>query len=445
MSRVTHAGGEAAGRRLLGGRPRGALASLAAAHAGLLRTLAAIALAGAVYGSGLAVALHLGWQPQGLPGYAYLGAIGILGAATAGRWPVETLVIVAGYTAYTTLGPLPPELYGLYVRAPESLVPLGVVAFLAIAGRGPVLVASAAFGVLGVLVITPWRDIVANALAGRPLDDVLLLDTDVDRSLLFAELVACALVVLVALMLRRQRLAAVALAAQNRELVELRAAEEARIAERERTRIARDLHDEVAHHVAALVIRAQAALRVADRQPEQLPAAVADIAAGGQDVLARIRRVVRILKAAPLDPAATAPRSLAAELDVLCARVRGIGYDVDVAVRVGDGLLPAHRSVIVAVVQEGITNVMLHSAATGVRVVVDEVPSAWTVTVTDPGPARERFPEVPRGGSGTPSLRERVASLGGSLAAGPRPAGTGWSVHAELPRPIASGGREDPA
>jgi signal transduction histidine kinase len=409
---------------------------------GSLRTLLVIAVAGAAYCSGLAVALHLDWHPQGLPGYVYLGVIGILGAATVGRWPLETLAIVTGYTAYTTLVSLPPELYGLYVRAPESLVPLGVVAFLAIAGRGPVVIASAVFGTMVVLVITPWRDILANAVSGRPLGDVLLLDTDVDRSLLFAELVACTLVVLVALMLRRQRRATAELAAQNRELIELRAAEVVRIAERERTRIARDLHDEIAHHVAALVIRAQAALRVADRQPEQLSQAVADIAEGGQDVLVRIRRVVRMLKAAPLD-AAMAPRGLAAELDVLFARVRGIGYEVAAVVHVGDDLPAAHRSTIVGVVQESLTNAMLHSAAHDVCVTVEEGPRAWTVTATDPGPARERFPDVPGGGSGIPSLHERVGALGGRVTAGPAADGAGWTVHAELPRTIPSGGREE--
>jgi signal transduction histidine kinase len=53
--------------------------------------------------------------------------------------------------------------------------------------------------------------------------------------------------------------------------------------------------------------------------------------------------------------------------------------------------------------------------------------------VTDPGPARERFPDVPRGGAGLPSLRERVGALGGSLVAGPGPEGGGWQVRADVP------------
>jgi signal transduction histidine kinase len=409
------------------------------------RRLVVIALVGIVYYVGLDLALHLDWHPQGLPGYRYLGAVALIAAATTDRWPLETLTNTALVTAYVSLGPLPPEIYGLYIRPPESLVPLAVVTFLMIAGRGPVVAPAATFGTLAALVIVPWKDIVEAAKEHRPISEALLLDTDTDRSILFGELVACALVVLFAGMLRRQRQATAELAAKNRELLELRAAEVARIAEHERARIARDVHDEVAHHVAALVIRAQAALRVADRQPEQLALAMRDITEGGQDVLARIRTVVRMLKSAPVDAVPAAVRPLGADLEVLLDRVRSIGYEVDSRVRVGQDLPTPQRTAILRVVQESLTNIMLHSSAREVSVRVEETPVTWTVTVTDPGPSHERFPDVPRGGSGIPSMTDRVALLGGRVESGRTFADSGWSVHAELPRRTASSRRRDPS
>ena len=403
------------------------------------RRLVVIGAAGAAYLVALAVALRFEWYPQGLPGYVYLGVVAVAGAASTRRWPLETLVLVASFTAYTTLAPLPVELYGLYVGAPQALVPLAIVAFIMISDDGPVLAPAATFGTLALLTIVPWRDIVGVLLENQRLDQALLLDSGQDRSVLLAELVACVLVVVFALMLRRQRRAAAELALKNLELTQLRAAEVARIAEQERTRIARDMHDEVAHHVAALVIRAQAALRVADTQPEQLSHAVKEIAEGGQDVLARIRTVVRVLKSTPVRDA-KAPLSLTDELEALFERARSIGYRVDDTVTLGDDVPPAHALAIMRVVQESVTNTMLHSASHWLRIVVDEEPLSWTVRVSDPGPARERFPDMPKGGSGLASLEDRLTHLGGRVKSG-IDAG-GWSVTAEIPRAAVAARRE---
>lgn len=398
------------------------------------RRLITIGAAGAAYLIALAVALRFEWYPQGLPGYVYFGVLAVVGAATVRRWPLETLTLVTLFTAYTTLAPLPEQLYGLYLGAPQALVPLAMIAFIVISNDGPLVAAAATFITLSVLVIVPWRDVVSILVADYPLSDALLWDTGQDRSLMLSELVACVLVIVFALMLRRQRRAAAELAQKNHELTQLRAAEVARIAEQERTRIARDMHDEVAHHVAALVIRAQAALRVADGNPEQLTQAMKDIAAGGQDVLARIRTVVRVLKSTPVRDTA-APPSLTEELEVLFERVRSLDYDVDAAIRVGGDVPEAHALVIIRVVQESITNAMLHSAAHSLLVVIDEQPLVWTVRVSEPGPARERFPDMPGGGSGLASLSDRVAALGGRLTVGAEAGG--WAVTAELPRRAA--------
>jgi len=73
-----------------------------------------------------------------------------------------------------------------------------------------------------------------------------------------------------------------------------------------------------------------------------------------------------------------------------------------------------------------------------VRVAITEGPTTWQVVVTDPGPAAERFPDVPRGGAGIANMRERIVGLGGVLVTGHDAAGTGWAVRAELPRGGAS-------
>lgn len=394
--------------------------------------LVVLALVGAAYFGGLALALRLEWYPQALPGYLYLGVVALVACATLDRWPVETLAVVTGFTAFTTLAPLPPALYGLYLGPPVVLLPLAVVVFLTISGRGPVVASAATFATLAVLVVLPWRDVAAAGVQGVPLSQVLLSDVGQDRSVVLGRLMACGLVVVVALLLRRQRRATTELARTNRELLVLRAGEVARIAEHERTRIARDVHDEVGHHVAALVIRAQAALRVADEHPEQLAPAMRDIAAGGQDVLGRIRGVLRVLRAAPGGD--TGSTSVVDELAQMTGRLTSLGYEVDCAVHLdGDDLPTERRAAVLAVVREGLTNAMLHSSAHRVHVTVDDTSGTTVVTVTDPGPARERFPDVPRGGAGLPSLRDRVGALGGSLAAGPGPEGAGWQVRAELP------------
>jgi signal transduction histidine kinase len=404
------------------------------------RRLLVISVGGAAYFVGLAVALHLAWYPQGLPGYVFFGIAAVVSAATCVRWPVETLANLTAFTAYFCLGPLPEDMYGMYVRAPEALIPLALVAFLIIANGGPVFFPAATFSTLAVLTIVPWKDVVQLLTQHRPWSEAVLLDSGTDRSLLLGELISCALVVIVAVMLRRQRQVTAELAERNRELTQLQAAAVAHAEERERTRIAREVHDEVAHHVAALVIHAQSSLRTADRDPGALVDAMRVVAESGQDVLARIRSVVRVLRVVPR--AAPVSTHLADELAALAARLHGIGYAVDVRVALRRRVPDPEHAAVLGIVQESLTNVMLHSSARSIDVVVREEASSWRIVVTDPGPERERFPSVPRGGSGIPSMQERAAAFGGTVVSGPAEGG-GWSVSAVLPNTSAST-RKDP-
>nr|WP_228506802.1 histidine kinase [Frigoribacterium sp. VKM Ac-2530] len=400
-----------------------------------LRRVLLLGLGVAAYLTALTVALQFNWYPSSLPGYVIVGLTALVAAATTKRFPLASLTVVSAITVAIAFGPVPGD---WYVRAPELLVPLAVTVFISVSNGLPVFAPAASFAVLAVLTIVPWQVVVDSWLSAGSVFDAFDWAVFYDRSTQFGYLVGCALVVAAALALQHQRRATAQLAARNRELVALRAEEAVRIAERERTRIARDVHDEVAHHVAALVIGAQAAVRVAGQHPDRLVAALDDVVLGGKDVLTRIRTVVRVLKAAPVGPLADATGDLDVELEAMAARLRAIGYQVDCTVLVHGELPAPQRIAVLGVVQECLTNTMLHSSAEEVRVAITEGPTAWQVVVTDPGPAAERFPDVPRGGAGIANMRERIVGLGGVLVTGHDAAGTGWAVRAELPRGGAS-------
>ncbi|SDL46314.1 Signal transduction histidine kinase [Glycomyces sambucus] len=212
------------------------------------------------------------------------------------------------------------------------------------------------------------------------------------------------------------------LGALRRERVESRARRIDSVRAREREALARDLHDTVAHHVSAIVIRAQ----VAGADPEDT-ARVAEslrvIETEAQAVLADMRSLVRTLRA-PADYAPTAG------LDEL-ARLADPGPP-RVAVRID---APADLPSVVTttlfrIAQEGVTNARRHSrGATGIDVEVTVDDDEARVRVRDDGaPARGDQ----GGGHGLQGMSERAALLGGAVAAGPDPAG-GWTLRASLP------------
>ena len=206
----------------------------------------------------------------------------------------------------------------------------------------------------------------------------------------------------------------------------------------ERLELARELHDVVAHHVAGIVVQAQAARLVAARRPQTLEPTLAGIESAGTDALAAMRRVVGLLRDDG-DPGviAHAPEELAG----LVARFRDRGPAV--LLRLPDGgqasWPPEVASTVYRVVQEALTNVVLHApAAAEVTVSVTTSPSGVTVEVVDDGPAGQPGPSwFGRGGYGLVGMRERVEALGGSLQAGSGPAG-GWVVRAQVPAPAGS-------
>ena len=203
----------------------------------------------------------------------------------------------------------------------------------------------------------------------------------------------------------------------------------------ERTELARELHDVVAHHVAGIVVQAQAARIVAARRPETLEETLAGIESAGSDALAAMRRVVSLLRE-PGDAGGVTPGP--EQLSDLVSRFAGRGPAVQLRLpRPGGRPWPPDVSATVyRIVQEALSNVILHAAdAASVTVTVGEAPSCVTVEVTDDAPRRAPSGSpvfAPGGGHGLTGMRERAEALGGTLRAGPGPGG-GWVVAAQLP------------
>ncbi|MDA2808749.1 sensor histidine kinase [Nocardiopsis suaedae] len=212
----------------------------------------------------------------------------------------------------------------------------------------------------------------------------------------------------------------------------------------ERSRIARELHDVVAHHVSVMTVQATAGRRVIHRSPETAEQALTDIEETGRQALAEMRRIVGVLRMAeaPEDGGAErGPQPGAADLDALAAHLREAGLGVDLEVRgKGGDPSPAQGLTLYRVVQESLTNVLKHAGeGARARVVVDLGADAVTVEVTDdggrggragrggPGP---RPPEEP--GHGLLGMRERVSLFGGHLETGPTANG-GFRVRADIP------------
>ena len=188
----------------------------------------------------------------------------------------------------------------------------------------------------------------------------------------------------------------------------------------ERLRIARELHDAVAHSMTVIVLQAGAAQRVWDARPEAARAAVEAIATVARATLGALRESLR----------EEAPARLAA-LDELVARVRPLGLDVTVG-RDTVALPPELDHIAFCVVQEALTNAVRHAAPTAVRVSIVREPAGLRVEVADGGrSASEPVATVGGTGTGLRGMAERVAACGGELAHGP--AGAGYRVVARLP------------
>ncbi|WP_431677622.1 sensor histidine kinase [Kitasatospora sp. KL5] len=210
----------------------------------------------------------------------------------------------------------------------------------------------------------------------------------------------------------------------------------------ERLRMARELHDILAHSISLIHVQAGVALELLDSRPEQARTALTTIKAASKEALGEVRQVLGTLRG----PDAAAPRSPAPgldRLDELAQQARQAGLAVAVRSRGTARPLPQGLDLTAfRIVQEALTNVIRHSAARSADVLLEWSPEGLAVQVEDPGPAGAGEPGG--SGSGLIGMRERVSAAGGTLEAGPRAEG-GFRVRAWLPTaapggPAPSGG-----
>lgn len=200
----------------------------------------------------------------------------------------------------------------------------------------------------------------------------------------------------------------------------------------ERSRIAREMHDVVAHSLSVMIALADGAGVALERSPDRARAALDELSGTGRAALADMRRVLGVLDSHDADTAPLAPQP-GSDLDELVERFRTAGLPVRAVL---DGPLPEDANLQLAVyriVQEALTNALRHApGTTGVEVRVHRHPDAVEVTVLDHGPTLAVAPS-PGTGRGLIGMRERAALYGGTVEAG-RAAG-GWRVHARIPWP----------
>ena len=226
---------------------------------------------------------------------------------------------------------------------------------------------------------------------------------------------------------RQERLQAVQARARRLEVEKEQRAHRA-VAE-ERLRIARELHDVVAHSMSVIAVQAGVANHVIDSRPELARQALATVETTTRSALVEMRRLLGVLRQPDEPSAALAPSPGLADVPRLVAQFAEAGLPVEVTVSgeaedVPDGVdLSAYR-----IVQEGLTNVLRHGGPKA-TVTIEHRPGLVRVAVGDDGADRP-----PRGepGHGLIGMRERVAVFGGTLTARPRPGG-GFDLDATLP------------
>jgi signal transduction histidine kinase len=207
----------------------------------------------------------------------------------------------------------------------------------------------------------------------------------------------------------------------------------------ERLRIARELHDVVAHGIAMINVQAGVAAHVIDRQPDEARQALLTIKQASGEALRELRATLGVLRRddEPRD-APRQPEPGLARLDALVAATRSAGLDVRLEVAGAPRPLPAATDLVAyRIVQEALTNVLRHTAARRVTVSLAYEPGELRVEVTDDGRGTAAAAVAGEGspggdGHGIAGMRERALAVGGRLEAGPAPGG-GFRVAGCLP------------
>lgn len=206
-------------------------------------------------------------------------------------------------------------------------------------------------------------------------------------------------------------------------------AAERRRADEERLRIARELHDVLAHSISVINVQAGVGLALLDSDPEQARTALTTIKAASKEALGEVRQVLDTLRTPGDAPRAPAPGL--ARLPELVEQAAGAGLAVEVTAEGRALALPPGTDLAAfRIVQEALTNVVRHSGSRTARVRIGYGPGRVQLRIDDEGPATGG--EAGGSGNGLVGMRERAAALGGTIDAGPRPGG-GFRVLATLP------------
>src|SRR4051794_34670129 len=210
-------------------------------------------------------------------------------------------------------------------------------------------------------------------------------------------------------------------AAMQREVAAREMEAEGRLSD-ERLRIAREVHDVVAHSMVGINVQAGVAAHLLAEDPEQARDALVQIKRTSGDALADLRATLGLLRA-PDTSAPVGPSLGLRDLDTVAEQLRAAGIEVAVDVSAVDSVPAPVHSASYRIVQEALTNVLRHANAHAVNVVVRADDNALAVEVSDDGTGSG---EASAGsGAGLRGMRERAQALGGTLRAGPR-AGGGW-------------------
>jgi len=204
----------------------------------------------------------------------------------------------------------------------------------------------------------------------------------------------------------------------------------------ERARIAREMHDVVAHSLSVMVVQAEAAEAMLDGDPDRARRPLAAVQQTGRDALGELRRMLGVLREMADESPDLAPQPGLSGIDELVEHVRQAGLPVSVRVEGDPRPLPpgidlsAYR-----IVQEGLTNALKHAGPASAEVVLRYGAREIELEVRDDGRGGG---SGNGGGHGLLGMRERVALYGGDLSAGPRPEG-GFALTARLPLETLSG------
>jgi signal transduction histidine kinase len=353
-----------------------------------------------------AVAIHVRPHPSGVaPGLLWLGlAANVAALLVRHHVPLLTLSVVLAVAVGLDYGPI--------VMLPTLLAVFTVAEYR---GR-PTVVAAAAVAVIALIVAQPVHSY-HEALAA-----------------VLSRMIAVGLAVALGLYLRARADYVSGLheraeqADRERELLAVKAVGD------ERVRIARELHDVVAHNVSLMVVQAQALAATASGEEDQR-AALERLAGLGREALSEMHRMLGVLRLDDGTGAEREPQPGVRDLETLIGRTGQAGIDARLTVR-GEAreLPPAVDLSGYRIVQEALTNVIRHAEAQHVDVTLTYSPSELHVSVVDDGSgSTAALSNGSSDGHGLVGMRERAALFGGRLEAGARDDGPGYRVDASLP------------